>query len=167
MPVSKVEIDVSGLYSQKMAKLLDMLNDDSVKKEVNTLVGEALTPYVPMETGALRRSFRAFPEYLSWGTGLQKDRAHYQYMGVVYGPNRPITKHGVVVGWYTPQGATKYPTTRSLGVYHEWKGWTFGYTTPGTQSQWVMKYTEPAIKRTINMQATRYLKKECKNRGLS
>lgn len=40
--------------------------------------------------------------------------AHYQYMGIVYGPNHPIIDHdtGVVLGYYSPP--QKKPTDRKL-----------------------------------------------------
>jgi hypothetical protein len=40
--------------------------------------------------------------------------AHYQYMGIVYGPNIPIIQDGVLMGWFSPPGRKKYPTDRQL-----------------------------------------------------
>lgn len=38
--------------------------------------------------------------------------AHYQYMGIVYGPNFPIIKDGMLMGFFSPP--KKYPTDREL-----------------------------------------------------
>lgn len=38
--------------------------------------------------------------------------AHYQYMGIVYGPNFPIIQDGVLMGFYSPP--EKHPTDREL-----------------------------------------------------
>lgn len=40
--------------------------------------------------------------------------AHYQYMGIVYGPNIPIIEDGMVMGWFSPPGRPKHPTDREL-----------------------------------------------------
>ena len=40
--------------------------------------------------------------------------AHYQYMGIVYGPNIPILQDGVLMGWFSPPGRPKHPTDREL-----------------------------------------------------
>ena len=40
--------------------------------------------------------------------------AHYQYMGIVYGPNIPILQDDVLVGWFSPPGRPKHPTDREL-----------------------------------------------------
>lgn len=40
--------------------------------------------------------------------------AHYQYMGIVYGPNIPIIQDGVLLGWWSPPGRPKHPTDREL-----------------------------------------------------
>ena len=40
--------------------------------------------------------------------------AHYQYMGIVYGPNIPIIEDGILMGFFSPPGRPKHPTDRSL-----------------------------------------------------
>lgn len=40
--------------------------------------------------------------------------AHYQYMGIVYGPNIPIIQDGILMGWFSPPGRPKHPTDREL-----------------------------------------------------
>ena len=78
--------------------------------------------------------------------------AHYQYEGVVYGPNYFI---GVAQGpmkngsagvpvWRSPKGkGTKHRTSKHLGTpgSFEYKGKTItlGYSTPGTGDHWIEK----------------------------
>lgn len=40
--------------------------------------------------------------------------AHYQYMGIVYGPNIPVLQDGILMGWFSPPGRPKSPTDREL-----------------------------------------------------
>ena len=40
--------------------------------------------------------------------------AHYQYMGIVYGPNIPIIEDGILMGFFSPPGRPKHPTDRAL-----------------------------------------------------
>lgn len=161
MPTIRVEVD--KFRTTKQQKLLKMLDDPKVLKEVNTRIGNAINPFVPMKSGALRASMRVNSKSISWGSGLPY--AHYQYMGEVYGPNHPIIKNRTIVGWYSTPGMTKYPTGRELGVPGEWMGWRFGYTTPGTQHHWDRAF-QYQVKQQTNLEITRYLKRECKNRGL-
>ncbi len=159
-----VTIDVARFRTKKQEELLAMLNDKKVKTEINTRILNTINKFVPKKSGALRRSGRATSEYISWGEGLAQ-YARYQYYGEVYGPNRPIVKNGTIVGWYSTPGQRKYPTGRELGVPGYWMGWRFGYTTRGTHHHWDRYFTYfPKMK--TNLEITRYLKKECKRRGL-
>ena len=162
MPTIRVEVD--KFRTTKQQKLLKMLDDPKVLKEVNTRIGNAINPFVPMKNGDLRASMRINPKSISWGSGLKY--AHYQYMGEVYGPNHPIIKNRTIVGWYSTPGMKKYPTGRELGVPGEWMGWRFGYTTPETQHHWDRAF-QYQVKQKTNLEITRYLKRECKNRGLN
>lgn len=42
--------------------------------------------------------------------------AHYQYVGIVYGPNIPIIdkETGVLLGYFSPPGRKKHPTDKRL-----------------------------------------------------
>ena len=160
-----VTIEVERFRTKKQQELLEMLNDPNVKKEVNTRIKDSINKFVPMKSGALRRSARANSEYISWGEGLSQPYARYQYYGEIYGPNYPIMRAGSIVGWYSKPGTRKYPTGRELGVPGYWKGWKFGYTTSGTHHHWD-QYFRYLPKLKTNIEITRYLKRECKRRGL-
>lgn len=161
---STVNIQVSKFQTKKQQKLIAMLNDKKVLKDVNTVIKDAINEFVPMKSGALRRSAIVTHKSITWGRGLPY--AHYQYQGEVYGPNHPIVSGGRIIGWYSTPGMTKYPTGRELGVPGEWMGWKFGYTTSGTHHHWD-EYFKYGPKMKANLEITRMLKRECKRRGLS
>ena len=140
------------------AKLLALINDKEVMRDVHRLLGEFCEPYVPKKSGALRASMHAYPQTVRWETPY----AHYQYMGEVYGPNHPIIRQGTIVGWYSTPGMPKHPTGRELGIPGEWKGWRFGYTTPGTKHHWFEEAMKNGGKRNYSVAVTRLLKKKAK-----
>lgn len=159
----RVTIQLDRFRTTKQQKLLKLLNDKGVREEVNERIKDSINEFVPMKSGALRKSARVTANTISWGTGLKY--ARYQYFGEVYGPNYPIMRQGTIVGWYSRRGMKKYPTGRELGVPGFWKGWRFGYTTPGTHHHWD-EYYKYLPKMRTNLEITRLLKRECKNRGL-
>ncbi len=160
-----VTLELSRFRTKRQEELLDMLQDDSVRVEVNTRIKNAINKFVPMKSGMLRQSARVTPNEIIWGEGLPHPYARYQYYGQVYGPNHPIIRKGTIVGWYSTPDVKKYPTGRELGVPGFWKGWRFGYTTKGTHHHWD-RYFRYLPKLKTNIEITRYLKKECKKRGL-
>ena len=73
-------------------------------------------PYVPFDSGLLSQNVRGI------GTGLieyASPYAHYMYEGIVYGPSIPIFEEGVLVGFRSKKGATKYPTGRPINYNRE------------------------------------------------
>jgi len=162
--MSTISLNPTKLYSQKTIELLRMLNDPDMYLKANQIIADAIKPYVPKKSGALQQSVVVTPKEIIWGTGL--DYAHYQYEGVVYEKNYPITKNGVVVGWYSK--GSKTPTTRPLGGYFKgsWNGWFFGYSTGGSVSQWTKIY-EWQLKSQTNIEITKMLRAECKRRRLN
>ena len=161
--MATVKIELDKFRTKRQQQLLKLLNDPKVQKRINQYIADAIKPFVPKKSGKLRRSVIVGPKSISWGRGLKY--AHYQYEGEVYGPNHPIIKRGTIVGWYSTPGMTKYPTGRELGVPGEWRGWKFGYTTSGTRHHWDRAFTYQ-VKLKANQEITRYLKRECKSRGL-
>lgn len=164
-----VTIESIQFNTKKQKKLMDMLADKQVQKEVNIRTKDAINHFVPKDTGALRRSAQVTYNMISWGAGLAQ-YARYQYYGNIYGKNYPIVRNGKIVGWFSKPGVKKFPTGRQISAYHygnELMGYPFGYTEPGTQHHWDEKYKKSLIwKARANIEITRYLKKECKRRGL-
>lgn len=73
-------------------------------------------PYIPFDDGVLAGSGQSYPNpgggYVKWG-GPGAPHGHYQYMGVVYGPNIPIKDdQGNTVGYWSPP--TKHQTGKLL-----------------------------------------------------
>ena len=173
-----ITLDVTKFNTKKQQKLLQMLNDKKVLVEVNTRIKDAINKFVPKKTGALRASARVTSNMIAWGEGLSY--ARYQYGGEVYGPNLPGLEGGNPA-WRSRRGMQKHPTGRELGkrgaalLYPKWGVkdpsqrrpylYTFGYTTHGTHHHWD-QYFRYLPKMKTNLEITRYLKKECKKRGL-
>ena len=68
--MATVNIRLDKYRTRKQTKLINMLNDKSVQKQVNTYIKDAITPYVPMRSGALRRSAIVTHNSITWGRGL-------------------------------------------------------------------------------------------------
>ena len=172
-------INVQKFRTKKQEKLLTLLNDKQVRKTVNVYIKDAINPYVPMKSGALRDSAYVTPYSIVWGRGLKY--GGYQYRGVIYGPNLPIAINGSPA-WRSRKGIKKHPTERMIGDFTGvldlkplWQigepkvdgslSYKFGYTTPKTTHHWDTKFRY-FVKLKTNLEITRYLKRECKRRGL-
>ena len=182
--MATVQLVVETKYSRRMIQLNNMLHDKVVHKQINQIIADKITPYVPKKSGKLQRSIYVGYDVISWGRGLPY--ANYQYEGIVWGPNLIGIEGNGVTGWRSR--APKHPTGRKLGQagagtfrpvwvidsngYRKANeqdpdvSWTFGYTTPGTMSQWTKVY-EWKLKSDTNKEITRYLRQECKSRGLT
>lgn len=85
-----------------------------IHRKLNEKIVEDTMPYVPVEKGYLRKHVSVWRDNrIVWVSPY----AHYQYTGIVYERNIPITKKGVVIGWYSPKDKKKTPTERRLR-YH-------------------------------------------------
>ena len=115
-PVYFTNLRVSDKSIQRR---LRKITNNEVMKEIYTHIESArptvgLRSYVPQKSGNLIRS--AF--ITKYGIRWTAKYAHYQYAGIVYGPNYLVKdKETGEYKWRTPKGATKYPTGRHL--YHD------------------------------------------------
>lgn len=166
-------ITTENLYSARQIQLLrKLLNDPLVRIEVNTIIKDAMTPYVPSKSGALRRSAQVTPTDITWGVEGAQGYAHYQHEGITYGPNIPIHEKGnphKIIGWYSKPG--KYPNGAVtgfgiLGTPGTMDGWDFGYTTDNTMSHWTDRYAYD-LKRKTNLEITKRLREICRERGIT
>lgn len=85
------------------------------KKGLLFLAKEAkklMDPYVPADSFVLTQNVRVYAEGDIGIVHYQSPYAHYQYEGVVYGPNYPVFDGGEVVGFYSPPHKT--PTGKKL-----------------------------------------------------
>lgn len=155
---SRVKIHVESPTTALQERLMAVLSDRYAKEEVHKKLGEFVNDFVPSSSGALRDSMKYTATYVTWDTPY----ARYQYEGEVWGPNLPIwqynsgDKTSTITGWYSV--APKSPTGRELGVPGYWKGWTFGYTTPGTGHHWYEKAIRTKGKRAFTNRVTNVLK---------
>lgn len=102
-------------------------NMKEAQKLLNMQVVADCDPLIPFQQGALRNSVN-FPQGVYGGEiEYNTPYAHYQYEGIVYGPNIPIKDaEGNITGWYSPP--KKNQTGRPL-TYH----------TEGTGDHWFEK----------------------------
>ena len=92
-------------------RALDDIAEDSSsgRQGLLFLANEArrlMNPYVPADSLVLAQNVRT---YVDGGKGIvhyQSPYAHYQYMGIVYGPNYPIKDGGTIMGYYSPPNKT-------------------------------------------------------------
>ena len=88
-----------------------------VQRTIDQTVIDYCQPYVPASPDrTLEFSAQASTEIGSGRVVWNTPYAHYQYMGIVYGPNIPIIEPetGVLLGWFSPPGRPKHPTDREM-----------------------------------------------------
>ncbi len=86
-----------------------------VQQTIDQKVIDYCSPYVPASPErTLEFSAQVSTDIGSGQVIWNTPYAHYQYMGVVYGPNIPIIEDGVLMGWFSPSGRPKHPTDRDL-----------------------------------------------------
>ena len=83
-----------------------------VQRFVDSECIRLMNPYTPMMNGDLCQSVKRGTEIGSGKLVYASPYARYQYYGEVYGPNFPIYKDGVLVGFYSPP--MKQPTGREI-----------------------------------------------------
>ena len=109
------------------ARLIDVLPTDDVlaqlgldeggrvQRIIDQRVIDYCQPYVPASPDrTLEFSAQISTEIGSGQVVWNTPYAHYQYMGIVYGPNIPSIQDGVLMGFFSPPGRPKYPTDREL-----------------------------------------------------
>ena len=101
-------IKVDSINFVNIERRLANLADDKTMLEIHNAFARYMEPYVPMDEGMLAHNIEITPEYV----GYNSPYAHYQYTGLVYGPNYPIIENGVIVGFYSPPN--KQPTGAQL-----------------------------------------------------
>lgn len=106
-------VDDDIILVELKLKLENIPNNAAVMTELHNTLIIYCDPYVPMRDGVLSKNVIATKDYAHY----QSPYAHYQYEGVVYGPNIPIIKNGVIVGWWSPPN--KQPTGEKLNYSTE------------------------------------------------
>lgn len=102
---TQVSFDVNRLLKQ----FSGLINDDQTMLEIHMLFAKLIEPWVPMDNGVLAHGYEITPEHIKYPGPY----AHYQYMGIVYGPNIPLFDDtGQLIGFYSPPH--KEPTNREI-----------------------------------------------------
>ena len=144
-------------FTDLQRNLIAKMKRDKANQAMNEAILETANEFVPRISGSLAESGKATAKSIMW----KAPYARYQYGGIVYAPNSPITRGDTIVGWYTRAGTTKHPTNRELGVPGKWRGWNFGYTTENTSHHWVAKMMQYRY-RIMQIRITSALKKAIK-----
>ena len=112
--MSSIEIHIPDLSKILESRLLSVI-DSRTMHEIHDIFAKRCDPYVPMDEGALAQSVQVYDDSIVYPGPY----AHYQYVGIVYGPNIPIYENGVLVGWRSPKDKKKHPTGRDIQYSHE------------------------------------------------
>ena len=111
----KIEVEDINLVNIE-TKFKKLPENPDVMLEVHNAMARYVDPYVPMQSGVLFTSKTITPKYILY----TQPYAHYQYTGIVYGPNIPIMENGNITGWFSPPGkGTKHPTGRPINYSKE------------------------------------------------
>lgn len=99
---TEIKFDVDNL----LKRFEKLATDDKTMLEIYNLFGKLIEPWVPMDNGILAHGYEITPNYIRYPGPY----AHYQYMGIVYGPNIPLFDDaGQLIGFYSPPGERKSP----------------------------------------------------------
>lgn len=104
---------IGTLDEQQLLEQFGLNKGGRIQHVINEAVIRECRPYVPASPNrVLENSAQSDVEngQVIWNTPY----AHYQYMGIVYGPNIPIIQDGILMGWFSPPGRPKSPTDREL-----------------------------------------------------
>ena len=88
--------------------IVNIPNDEATMTECHNVMAQYMNPYVPMREGNLSTDIDVNGERVRYLSPY----AHYQFEGIVYGPNIPIIENGVIVGWWSRPN--KQPTGQQL-----------------------------------------------------
>lgn len=101
------------LDAKKIAQRHGITKGGAVQKYVDNACIRAMKPYTPARNMILTKSARTGTVIGSGEIVQNTPYAHYQYEGVVYGPNFPqYDENGEIIGWKSPR--KKYRTSREL-----------------------------------------------------
>ena len=112
---ARLNLPLEGLGAGELLEACGLEIGGRVQKAIDQSVIDFCTPYVPASPGrTLEFSAQASTEIGSGQVIWNTPYAHYQYMGIVYGPNIPIIQDGILMGFFSPPGRPKSPTDREL-----------------------------------------------------
>ena len=102
----------------KILRKRNLEKGGAVQRYIDSEVIRQCEPYVPFDEGTLTRSVSLATRIGSGTVIYATPYARYQYYGMVYGPNIPMTIGGEET-FRSPKGKIKSPTGRSLTYNRE------------------------------------------------
>ena len=117
-----MKVQDDRVITELTTTITNVPNDKDTLTEIHNVYATYMNPYVPMDEGVLSMDIKVLPD----GVYYNSPYAHYQFEGVVYGPNIPIFENGVIVGWRSrpnkqPTGASlTYSTEKHPQATHHW-----------------------------------------------
>lgn len=99
-----MEINDDKVLLKLQLNISNIPKDEATMTECHNTMVIYMDPYVPMKEGDLSKNVEVNAERVRYLSPY----AHYQFEGMVYGPNIPIMENGVIVGWWSPPN--KQPT---------------------------------------------------------
>lgn len=145
----KITVDVGTNIDVK--KLISPVRNSTFWKFAASEWHRQYKDYVPMRNGVLYNQVVYESDTKSAKITHTAPYAHYQYEGIVYGPNIPIVNGDAVEGYYSPPNRPKRPTVRMLKYSRELH--------PKASRKWD-KAAEPTQKPKLIKALDDYLKKE-------
>jgi hypothetical protein len=107
----------ANLSPDDILALFGLDDHGRVQRMIDQSVIDYCRPYIPASPNRiLEDSAQVSTDIGSGMVVWNTPYAHYQYAGIVYGPNIPIIdpETGVLMGWFSPPGRPKHPTDREL-----------------------------------------------------
>ena len=110
-----MKISVTVLNNINTAKLLGPVRSDKFWKYAAAEWHRLYEDYVPKKSGVLYERVTIEPKTITHTAPY----AHYQYAGVMYGPNYPTMENGALAGFFSIPNRKKSATGRKLKYSHD------------------------------------------------
>ena len=112
----KIKLDFEGITSAAI-RLDDAVRlDHKIRLYANAQLARYCDKFVPASPARIMsQNINITDEYVQYPGPY----AHYQYIGVVYGPNIPIMENGTLVGFFSIPNRPKTKTDRKLKYSHD------------------------------------------------
>ena len=121
----RIKVDFEGIASTTIHLQNAIRPDSELKQYANMNLARYCEKYVPASSAKLLAQPVAITdEYVQF----RGPYGHYQYMGVVYGPNIPIWENGTITGFFSIPKKPKTKTDRELNYSQD--------INPKAQSHW-------------------------------
>ena len=142
-----MKISVTIINNINVPKLLGPVRTDAFWEYAASEWHRLYKDYVPMKSGELYGQVTIEPKTITHTAPY----AHYQYEGVMYGPNYPIMENGAIAGFFSMPNRKKSATGRKLKYSHDLH--------PKATREWD-KAAAPTQKKKLERAMMNYLRRE-------